>query len=317
MTIWSVSNAARFGAAFLLFAFIGCAKKAPPPIPPQQFASPDEAVAALLAAAEPFDVPKLKVILGSDGESLVESGDPVSDKNHAAAFLAEAKAQQHIEVDSTQTSAVLVVGTGNWPMPIPLVQKDGKWSFDAAAGSQEILARRIGENELSAIEVCRGYVEAQKEYASVKHDSSLVNQYAQRVISTPGKQDGLAWQAPDGSWQGPVGEAVARFITEGYTPGQEPFHGYMFKILRGQGPAAPLGEMDFVVDGAMIGGFALVAAPAEYFVTGIKTFIVSHDGIVYEKDFGDQTLEEFKNMVRYNPDSSWTPVPEGTEVAAQ
>ncbi|HET9887674.1 MAG TPA: DUF2950 domain-containing protein [bacterium] len=317
MSTLSMTNAARIGVACLLFVFAGCAKKEPPPIPPQQFASPDEAVAALLAAADPFDVAKLKVILGSDGESLIESDDPVSDKNHAEAFVAQAKAQQHIEVDSTNTSATLVVGEGNWPMPIPIVQKDGKWSFDAAAGSQEILARRIGDNELSAIQVCHGFVEAQKEYASVKHDSSLVNQYAQRVISTPGKHDGLAWQAPDGTWQGPVGEAVARFITEGYTPGQEPFHGYMFKILRGQGPDAPLGQMDFLVDGAMIGGFALVAAPAEDFVTGIKTFIVSHDGIVYEKDFGEQTLEEFKNMARYNPDSSWTPVSEGTEVAAQ
>jgi len=316
MRTLSVRIASRLAALVLLFAFIGCAKKEPPPIPPQQFASPEEAVAALLAAADPFDVPKLKVILGSDGEPLVESGDPVNDKNHAAAFVAQAKAQQHVEIDSTQTSAVLVVGTGNWPMPIPLVQKDGKWSFDAATGSQEILARRIGENELSAIEVCRGFVEAQKEYASIKHDSSLVNQYAQRVISTPGKQDGLAWQAPDGTWQGPVGEAIARFIAEGYAPGLEPFHGYLFKILRGQGPDAPLGQMDFVVDGAMIGGFALVAAPAEYFVSGIKTFIVSHDGIVYEKDFGDQTAEEFKNMARYNPDSSWTPVPETPEVAS-
>jgi hypothetical protein len=312
------STACRLGATFLLLAvFSGCAKKNPPPIPPQEFASPEEAVAALVNAAEKFDVATLKVILGSDGEPLVDSGDPVSDKNNAIAFAAEARAQQRIEMDSTSTTAVLIVGNGDWPMPIPLVQKDGKWSFDSAAGVQEVLARRIGENELSAIEVCRGFVEAQREYASTKHDSSLVNQYAQRVISTPGKHDGLAWQEPDGTWAGPVGEAIARFIAEGYVPGAEPFHGYLFKILRGQGPDAPLGQIDFVVDGAMIGGFGLVAAPAEYFVTGIKTFIVSHDGIVYEKDFGDETHEQFKAMDRYNPDSSWTPVSEETQLAAQ
>jgi hypothetical protein len=312
------STAYRLGAAFLLLAvLIGCAKKNPPPIPPQEFSSPEEAATALVNAAEKFDVATLKVILGSEGEPLVDSGDPVSDKNNAVAFAAEARTQQRIEMDSTKTTAVLIVGNGNWPSPIPLVQKDGKWSFDSAAGVQEVLTRRIGENELSAIEVCRGFVEAQHEYASTKHDSSLVNQYAQRVISTPGKHDGLAWQEPDGTWAGPVGEAIARFIAEGYIPGQEPFHGYLFKILRGQGPDAPLGQMDFVVDGAMIGGFGLVAAPADYFVTGIKTFIVSHDGIVYEKDFGDETHEQFKAMDRYNPDSSWTPVSEETEIAAQ
>jgi len=142
----------------------------------------------------------------------------------------------------------------------------------------------------------------------VKHDGAQVNQYAQRIISTPGKQDGLAWQAADGSWQGPVGEGVARVIAEGYSERTQPYHGYFFKVLKGQGPAAPLGEMDFLVDGAMIGGFALVAAPAEYGVTGVKTFIVSHSGIVYEKDLGPTTLEQFKAMDRYNPDSGWTPV---------
>ena len=240
----------------------------------------------------------------------MESGDPVLDRNRATEFAAEARTQQHLEYDSTKTSAVLSIGPGDWPVPIPIVQRDSKWSFDAATGRDEILARRIGQNELDAIEVCRGYVEAQRTYALTKHDSSLVNQYAQRVISTPGKQDGLAWQAADGTWQGPVGEAVARFIAEGYKPGIEPYHGYYFKILKGQGPAAPLGQMDFIVHGAMIGGFAMVAAPAEYFVTGVQTFIVSHDGVVYEKDMGDKTVQEFEAMERYNPDPSWTPVAE-------
>ena len=136
-----------------------------------------------------------------------------------------------------------------------------------------------------------------------------MNQYAQRIISTPGKQDGLAWQNADGTWGGPIGENIARAIEQGYTSRSEPYHGYFFKILKGQGPAAPLGEMDFVVKGVMIGGFALVAAPAEYGVTGVRTFIVSHDGVVYEKDLGPNTLDEFKRMELFNPDKSWTPVP--------
>jgi hypothetical protein len=160
------------------------------------------------------------------------------------------------------------------------------------------------------MEICRGYVEAQHEYALEKRDGALVNQYAQRVVSSPGRQDGLAWQAPDGTWQGPVGETIARVIAEGYTNKMTPYHGYYFKILKGQGPAAPLGEMDFLVQGMMIGGFALVAAPAEYEVTGVKTFIVSHSGIVYEKDLGPGTLEEFQKMERYNPDATWSPVPD-------
>jgi hypothetical protein len=193
-------------------------------------------------------------------------------------------------------------------LPMPIVRQDSGWAFDVATGREEILHRRIGRNELDAIEVSRAYVEAQREYALVKHDGARVNQYAQRIISTPGKQDGLAWQAADGSWQGPVGAAIARVIAEGYTDRYEPYHGYYFKILKGQGPAAPMGQMDFLVGGAMIGGFALVAAPAEYLVTGVKTFIVSHDGIVYEKDLGEKTFEQFRTMERYNPDSTWKPV---------
>jgi hypothetical protein len=183
-----------------------------------------------------------------------------------------------------------------------------KWFFDSKAGRQELLYRRIGANELDAIAVCRGYVDAQDEYALQPRTGYDVNQYAQRIVSTPGKQDGLAWQDADGTWDGPIGENIARAIEQGYTSRTEPYHGYFFKILKGQGPAAPLGEMDFVVQGAMIGGFALVAAPAEYKVTGVRTFMVSHDGVVYEKDLGHKTLNEFKKMERFNPDSSWTPV---------
>jgi hypothetical protein len=203
-----------------------------------------------------------------------------------------------------------LVGNEDWPFPVPIVKRGEKWSFDAKAGRQELLYRRIGANELDAIQICHGYVEAQHEYALQPHQGYDVNQYAQRIISSPGKQDGLAWQEPDGSWGGPIGEKIARAIEQGYSSRSEPYHGYFFKILKGQGPAAPLGEMDFVMKGVMIGGFALVAAPAEYGVTGVETFIVSHDGVVYEKDLGPNSLDEFTRMELFNPDKSWAPVPE-------
>ena len=278
--------------------------------PPREFATPESAAAALVTAAEKFDVPALKDILGGVGADLVESKDTVQDRRTATAFAAEARQKQRLEFDSTKSTAVLSVGPADWPMPIPLVERDGKWAFDAAAGREEVLRRRIGRNELDAIQVCRGYVEAQRKYALTRHDGAMVNQYAQRVISTPGKQDGLAWQTAGGKWEGPVGEEIARAIAEGYKDKREPYHGYYFKILKGQGPAAPMGQMDFVVDSAMIGGFALVAAPAEYLVTGVNTFIVSYEGIIYEKDLGDRTLEEFRKMERYNPDSTWKAVPD-------
>jgi hypothetical protein len=205
------------------------------------------------------------------------------------------------------------VGNEDWPFPVPLVKSGDKWYFDAKAGRQELLHRRIGANELDAIDICRGYLEAQHEYALQPREGFDVNQYAQHIVSNPGKQDGLAWQNSDGSWGGPIGEKIARAIEQGYSPGAEPYHGYFFKILKGQGPAAPLGQMDYVVKGVMIGGFALVATPAEYGETGVKTFIVSEDGVVYEKDFGPSALDEFQKMERFNPDKSWTLVAEKNE----
>jgi hypothetical protein len=282
-----------------------------PALQQRTFNTPEEAVAALVSAAEQFDVAALKEILGPDGVDLVVSDDPVLDRNQSAEFAAQARVKTEVVRDPKQPGvATMVTGAQDWPSPIPVVEEGGRWRFDSEAGRQEVLYRRIGENELNAIQMCRGYVEAQHEYAAQKHDGGRVNQYAQRVVSTPGRQDGLAWRTPDGTWQGPVGEAIARVIAEGYAERYEPFHGYYFRILKGQGPAAPMGQMDFVLDGVMIGGFALVAAPADYAVTGVKTFIVSHTGIVYEKDLGPETLKQFRVMDRYNPDSTWTPVSE-------
>jgi hypothetical protein len=275
------------------------------------FASAKAAADAFVTAAEKFDVPALTAILGPDGIDLVVTEDAVQDKNLAAGFAAMAREKLTVVPDPADPkSATLNVGPGDWPMPIPVV-KDGKtWRFDTDAGREEVFLRRIGQNELDAIQACRNYVKAQHEYASQKRDGARVNQYAQRVISTPGRQDGLAWVKSDGTIGGPLADGVARAIAEGYHEINEPVHGYYFKVLKGQGPSARLGELDFVVQGAMIGGFALVAAPADYEKTGVKTFIVSHEGVVYEKDLGPGTLEVFRIMERFNPDESWNPVEE-------
>jgi hypothetical protein len=300
-----VSIAIFCSLAFLLHA--RPQSKETPAEPAQKaFATPEEAAQALIQATGNYDVPALMQILGPDAKDLVSSQDSVLDKNRSLEFAKLAHEKHSVSVDpKNQDEATLSVGNDDWPFPIPIVQRNGKWYYDSKAGREEILFRRIGENELDAIQVCRGFVEAQHDYALEKHDGSEVNQYAQRIISTPGKHDGLAWQNADGSWGGPVGETVAKALAQGYGPNSKPFHGYYFKVLKGQGPAAPMGQMDFVVEGIMIGGFALAAAPAQYRVTGVQTFIVSHDGIVYQKDLGPDTLKIFKSMDRYNPDKTW------------
>jgi hypothetical protein len=277
------------------------------------FQTPQLAAGALVEAAEKFDEAALTQIFGPDGKDIVFSGEFAQDQKHAADFVAEAHEKTSISVNpKSGNRAFLLVGTEDWPFPVPLVKTGETWSFDAKAGRQELLYRRIGANELDAIGICLGYVEAQNDYAYQTREGYDVNQYAQLIVSTPGKQDGLAWQNSDGTWGGPLGEKAALAIEQGYSR-SEPYHGYFFKVLKGQGPEAPLGEMNFVVNGVMIGGFALVAAPAEYRVTGAKTFIVSHDGVVYQKDFGPTTIDEFKKMELFNPDKSWTPVPEEDE----
>ena len=277
----------------------------------KSFKTAKDAAEALISACASYDVPALTTILGPDGADFIATKDEVQDKSRAAAFAQAALEKHSVVLDKKNASrATLLVGDEDWPLPAPLVKNKAGWHFDTKAGRQELLYRRIGGNELDAIQICEGYVEAQHEYASKKRDGSPVNQYAQRIISTPGKQDGLAWQNADGTWDGPVGENVAKAIAQGYSSKAKPYHGYYFKVLKGQGPAAPNGEMDFLVKGVMIGGFALVAAPADYRITGVKTFIVSHTGVVYEKDLGEKTLEAAKAMVVFNPDKTWKPVGE-------
>jgi hypothetical protein len=217
-----------------------CLYAAPQPNGQKGFASPEAAAQALIQAAEDYDLPALLGILGPDSKDLVTSEDPVADKNRAVTFAMLGRENHSAEVDKDHPGrAVLYVGNDAWPLPIPIVNRNGKWYFDSTAGRREILFRRVGQNELDAIVVCRGFVEAQKEYALVRHDDSVLNQYAQRIISTPGKHDGLAWQNADGSWEGPVGEQVAKALAQGYSVDKPPFHGYYFKVLKGRVPRLP------------------------------------------------------------------------------
>lgn len=297
--------------AFLAFMNSSSAQSAAastaPPTAVQKFDSPQQGAETLIHAAGDYDVPTLERIFGPEGKSLISSADPIRDKSIAAAFAAKAAEKMNVNVDpKNPTRAVITVGNDDWPFPVPLVKANAKWYFDSKQGAREILFRRIGANELDAIQICRGFVDAQKDYASEIHDDSKVNQYAQKIISTPGKQDGLYWQNADGTSGGPISEAIARAIAEGYTPGKTSgYHGYYFKVLKGQGPAAPLGRLDYVIEGAMIGGFALLAVPSEYRVTGVKSFLVSYDGIVYEKDLGADTSKIAEAMELYNPDKTW------------
>ena len=278
----------------------------------RSFSTAQQAADALIQAAEDFDVPALLNILGPDARDLVSTEDAVQDKKAATETAAKARAKHNVLVDPKNSKrAILIIGDEDWPLPIPIVEKNGKWSFDTKAGREEVLYRRIGGNELDAITICRGFVEAQMDYAKQVHDDSGVNQYAQKIISTPGKQDGLAWRNSDGSWGGPIGETVANALEAGYMDKQEPFHGYYFKVLKGQGPNATLGRLDYVIDGAMIGGFALLAAPAEYRVTGVNTFMVGYDGVVYQKDLGPDTLKIAKSIDRYDPDKTWQATDDG------
>ena len=275
----------------------------------KSFATAEEAANALIDAAEKYDKTALAEVLGPDSYDILHTGEPARDREVAQKFAEQARIKTKVSYHpKDRRRAILEIGEDEWPFAVPIVKRGSTWSFDTKAGRQELLYRRIGGNELDAIAICRGYVEAQHEYALQKRGTSAVNQYAQRIISTSGKEDGLAWKNSDGTWTGPIGEKVAAAIARGYSSRTEPYHGYFFKVLKGQGPLAPLGEMDFVVKDVMIGGFALIAFPAQYRLTGVQTFLVSHDGVVYQKDLGPKTVELASAIDRYNPDKTWTPV---------
>jgi hypothetical protein len=277
------------------------------------FASPEEAAGTLKDAVAAGDRHTLEAIFGSEGDQLIFTGDPIQENNDMKRMSAHMT--EYLNVDHvSDTTAVLRIGQKNWPFPIPVVKSDGGWFFDTVAGRDELLNRRIGEDELNAIAVCRAYVAAQIEYASKIRTDDGVLQYAQHIRSTPGKKDGLFWEIGPSEEISPLGPLVAQARSEDYatgapTPGQpHPYKGYLFHILKAQGDAAPGGAMSYLVNGKMTGGFALVAWPSAYGASGIMTFIVGKDGKVYQKNFGDNTADLAKAMAEYNPDATWEEV---------
>jgi hypothetical protein len=273
------------------------------------FATPEEAIHAVGDAAAHNDTAAMLKLFGPGGKDLVQSGDDAGTREDRANFVRMLHEKMQIERDATNPNRVtFAVGTEDWPFPVPLARdKAGKWYFDAARGKMEVLARRVGRNELNAVEVCRGYVEAQMAYANVDRDADGNLEYAQRIVSSPGKQDGLYWEGEPGSL---VPKSFAGAVEAAAEAGKkpEPYHGYYYRILKAQGPAAEGGAVNYVVKGEMIGGFALVAWPAEYGVSGVKTFIVNHRGVVYEKDLGQTTVALARQMTQFNPDKTWHPV---------
>lgn len=271
------------------------------------FANPEQAIASLIAAIRAGNAGDLLKILGPAGKSLVSSGDSAADAQARSKFIAAFEDQNQIDKESDER-VFLSVGKDDWTFPIPIVKHGDAWRFDSAAGAEEILDRRIGANELATIEVCRAYVDAQREYAEQDRNHDGFIEYAQKFLSDPGKRNGLYWPAESGEDESPIGPLMVAAQSEGYrfeSKGRTPYHGYFYRILTGQGAAARDGAYDYIINGHMIAGFALVAFPARYGVSGVMTFIVNHDGVVYQKDLGPDTDEIAAKMTLFDPDPSW------------
>ena len=293
------------------------------PAEAKTFASPDEAAAAFVAAARKHDVKGLEALLGPDGPDVIESGDSVEDVAAVNRFLAAYDINSMLVPDSPEKTT-WHVGPDDWTLPIPIIMKNGRWQFDPDSGYDEIIDRRIGRNESNAIEASLAYVDAQREYASVDHSGDGLPEYAQRFVSAPGKQDGLYWPVQGNATPSPLGKYFAQANAEAYlqeaankqrnkasdaAPEPSPYYGYYYRILTSQGPDAPGGAYDYMVDGKLIGGFALVAWPADYGNSGIMTFMVNHDGVVYQKDLGPDTESIAEKIAAYDPDSTWAKAP--------
>jgi Protein of unknown function (DUF2950) len=280
----------------------------------KDFASAEEAVQALVAAAQSDDTRALLEVLGQEAEPVVGSGDPVQDKNSRQQFL-QAYAAAHALDTSVEGRTTLEVGTDKWPFTFPIVQRDGRWRFDSTAGVEEIVNRRVGANEISTIQSCLAFVDAEREYyvRNAQQDSLL--HFAQTLVSTEGQKDGLYWPTAGDEEPSPLGEEFAQARSEGYfqdgasTDGASkstPYHGYVYRLLKAQGPNAAGGAYDYMVGDKMLGGFALIASPAEYGSTGVMTFIVNHDGVVFSKDLGPDTAKAARSIEVFDPDQSWT-----------
>jgi DUF2950 family protein len=297
------------GVALLAaFMILGAGPAAAAPTKQKAFATPEEAVQELAAATKANDVKSLLAVLGADAASLIFSGDPVADRAAYERFTKSYEEANRIEKQG-DARATLSVGKDDWPLPFPLVKSQAGWQFDAKQGREEVLTRRIGRNELSVVQVMHAYVDAQHEYYQRNPDNDKLLHYAQKGMSSKGKRDGLYFATAEGEPPSPLGDLFAKAQAEGYKPGASvnpvPYHGYVYRTLKGQGPEAKGGAYDYVVKGSMIGGFALVAYPAIYGNSGVMTFIVNQDGVVYQKDLGPSTAAEARKMTKFNPDSSW------------
>ena len=274
----------------------------------KNFRTPDDAFKALVGAARAHDSKALESILGPGGKKILPSGDPVADRNALDRFAKAYDEANKIET-AGEEKATLTVGNDAWPFPIPVIKTAGGWHFDPKQGQEELLNRRIGRNELTVIQVVQAYVDAQREYYTRNPENDKLLHYAQKFVSTKGKRDGLYYPTPDGQPPSPLGVLFARGQAEGYKPGTaakpNPYYGYYYRILKGQGPNAKGGAYDYVAKGKMIGGFALVAYPAEYRKTGVMTFIVDHDGVVFQKDLGPKTAAIAGKMTKFDPDATW------------
>jgi len=294
--------------ACLGLAAASCSRATPAP---RTFATPEEAVKTLTDVVKAGKIDELLAIFGPDGQELVDSSDPATARRNREVFTV-AVAERWRLIDQGTNTKVLVIGNEEWPFPVSLVRAANGWHFDTAAGKEEVIARRIGRNELAAMQICRTYLAAQRLYARQGHDGKRVGLYATTFRSDPGKQNGLYWPAGRGQKSSPLGDLVAQAAEEGRRLGADgqpsPFHGYYFKILTAQGAAATGGAKNYVAAGEMSGGFALVAWPAQYDVTGVMTFIVNQDGVLYEKDLGPETAAAAKTMALYDPDPSWAKV---------
>lgn len=274
----------------------------------KDFASPEDAAQALIAAARADDTRGLVAVLGADAEPVVDSGDPVRNRNARARFVQAYEATHAFDTGSEGVTT-LQVGTDRWPFPFPLRRNGERWSFDSSAGADEIINRRVGENELDAIQACLAFVDAEREYYWRNPQRETVLQYAQKLESSPGRKDGLYWQTSADQLPSPIGERFARARSEGYfedgTPPSKGYRGYIYRLLKTQGPNAAGGAYDYMVGDRMIGGFALLAFPVEYGTSGVMTFIVNHDGVVYSKDLGDATAKAAAAIAAFDPDHSW------------
>jgi Protein of unknown function (DUF2950) len=295
-----------------MVAAAGCARRAAEDANQMSFATADEATAAFVAALEKHDVVAMRRLLGLGSKDILSSGDTADDRADREAFLARYR-MRHQLVAGGPDDLILQVGEDDWPLPVPLLRRNGRWRFDGDAAVHELQVRRIGANELRTIDMMRGFVAAQEEYAAVGHDAAAPGIYARTLRSEPGRQNGLYWEVAAGEAPSPAGPFLAGAAAEGFGTSQgastpAPYHGYVYRMLFSQGPAASGGAQDYVVDGKLTRGFALLARPAEYGKTGVMTFMVSQDGVVWQRDLGPRTTELAAAITQFNPDSTWTPI---------